>query len=49
MTNAAREMARRFAVQHIAYWRESRGLPRTRALARRAALWWMAAAKGRVQ
>ena len=46
--DTARDMARRFAVLRIAHWRAARGLPRTRRDARRDALWWIAAFKGRV-
>lgn len=42
-------MARRFALLHIAHWRDARGLPRARAVARRQALGWIAAMKGRLQ
>ncbi len=42
-------MARRFALLHISHWRANRGLPKARAFARTEALWWLAAAKGRLQ
>lgn len=41
------EMCRRFAIQQIGYWRQHIGLPMARAHARKQALWWLAAAKGK--
>ncbi len=50
-TQGAVEMCRRFAVQHIGYWRDAKrkGLRKTAARERRAALWWLAQSKGLVQ
>lgn len=44
-------MCRRFAALHISGWRDARrkGLPKTAAQERKAALWWLAQAKGLVQ
>jgi hypothetical protein len=45
------DMCRRFAVQHIGYWRDAKrkGLRKTAADNRKAALWWLSQAKGLVQ
>ena len=48
-TDTARDMARRFAILHISHWRNARGLPKTRKHARLQALWWIAAAKGKMK
>lgn len=40
-------MCHRFARLHIAHWRSHTDLPMTRAHARKQALWWLAAAKGK--
>lgn len=49
--DTARDMARRFAMLHIAHWREAKakGLRRRAHEARVDALWWVAAAKGRTK
>lgn len=48
MSQGAIDMCRRFALQHIGYWRDAKrkGLPKTAAENRAAALWWLAQAKG---
>lgn len=48
MSQGAIDMCRRFALQHIGYWRDAKrkGLPKTAAENRAAALWWLAKAKG---
>ena len=40
-------MCHRFAIQQIGYWRAHKGLPMARAHARKQALYWLAAAKGK--
>jgi hypothetical protein len=42
-------MCHRFALLHISHWRNARGLPMTRQHARQQALWWIAAAKGKMK
>lgn len=44
----AAAMARRFAVLKIAHWRAAKGFPKLRRANRLEALWWMAAAKGKM-
>jgi hypothetical protein len=47
MTHEVAEMCRRFAIQHIGYWRDAKrkGMPKRAAAAREIALWWLARAK----
>lgn len=47
MSAEAAEMCRRFALQHIGYWRDAKakGLPKTAAMSRQTALWWLARAR----
>lgn len=47
--DTAADMARRFAALHIAHWRDckAKGLPRSAADARRKALAWLSATKGK--
>lgn len=47
-SQGAVDMCRRFAVQHIGYWRDAKrkGLRKTAASNRQAALWWLSQAKG---
>lgn len=46
MDNSIKAMCRRFAVQHIAYWRSAKGLPKPRAQQRKLALYWLGKMRG---